>query len=136
LASKIINIDRQTHKLLETMNCFHWTYIGDRAQKTRVGLYHSADSGNVMLYCGKEIIVIDFCVLESKKYTFFIGDELCEVTIDRKGNAFYYGMEINTQADTPRNRRRKVIDRKDLVESAVMVSLFVGAIVLMCLGVA
>jgi hypothetical protein len=118
------------------MNCFNWTYIGDRAEKTRVGLYHSADSGNVMLYCGQNVIVIDFYVHDSKKYTFFIGDELCEVTIERKGNSYYYSMEINTQADTPRNRRRKVIDRKDLVESFAMMGLFVGTIALVYLGLA
>lgn len=116
------------------MNCFNWTYIGDRAEKTTVGLYHSADSGNVMLYCGQNVILIDFYVHDSKKYTFFISDELCEVTIERKGNSYYYGMEINTQADTPRNRRRKVIDRKDFVESFAMMSLFVGTIALVYLG--
>jgi len=116
------------------MNCFTWTYIGDRNEKTRVGLYHSVESGNVMLYCGQTIVVIDFYVFESKKYTFFIGDELCEVTIDKKGNSYYYGMEINTKADTPRNRRRKIIDRKDFVESVVMMSLFVGTIALVFFG--
>lgn len=116
------------------MNCFYWTYIGDRNEKTKVGLYHSAKSGNVMLFCGQKILVIDFYVFETKKYTFFIGDELCEVNIEKKDNCFYYGMEINTEVDTPRNRARKVINRKDFVESVVTMSLFVGTIALVYLG--
>ena len=69
-----------------------------------------------------------------KSIPFFIGDELCEVTIDKKGTAYYYGMEINTLADTSRNRARRIIDRKDFVESVVMMSLFVGTIALAFFG--
>lgn len=116
------------------MNCFYWTYIGDRNEKTQVGLYHSKESGNVMLYCGQKILLIDFYVFKSKKYSFFIGDELCEVNIEKKNNCFYYGMEINTKADTPRNRARKIIDRKDMVESLIMMGIFFGAIALVFYG--
>lgn len=122
------------HLFPKTMNCFNWTYIGDRNEKTSVGLYHSPKSGNVMLYCDKKILVIDFFVQESKTYSFFIGGELCEVTIEKEGNLYSYGMEINTKADTPRNRARKVLNRKDLVSSVVMMSAFVGAIALVYMG--
>ena len=110
------------------MNNFQWTYIGDFNQKHFVGLYHSVKSGNVMVYCNSNVLIIDFQVFNSKKYTFFIGEEMCEIHLERKKERFYYGMEINTQADTPRNRARKLIERGHLVDSLILMGIFLSIV--------
>ena len=51
--------------------------------------------------------MLDFRVLKSKEYSFFIDDELCELTIEKKGDHFFYSFEFNRKADTPLNRAIK-----------------------------
>ena len=94
------------------MNQYTWTYIGDAAYSETVGLYHSSKSGHLLIYVGKKIVVIDFKVLDSKTYSFFINDDLCELRLERKDLKMYYHFEINKEADTPRNQARKKVEQK------------------------
>lgn len=87
---------------------------------------HGAESGHLMVYCNSKIILIDFNILQSKTYSFFIEEELCELAIERKDNQFYYGFEPNIKADTPLNRKRKKRSRKDLYQSLA----FIGALII------
>lgn len=65
-----------------------------------------------MIHCNAKVIIIDFNVLESKTYSFFINQELCEIELERKGDTFYYHFHVNHTADTPLNRVRKARERK------------------------
>lgn len=57
--------------------------------------------------------MIDFGVTESKSYSFFLDDELCEVHIERgQGNQFHYRCNLNREAATPLNQMRKASERK------------------------
>ena len=58
--------------------------------------------------------MIDFHVLRSKKYSFFIEDQLVELSIDKEKNEYTYGLEVNDKVDTRRNRLLKKHDRKNL----------------------
>ena len=109
------------------MNRFNWTYLADTGKKHHVGLMHGAESGHLLVYCDSNIILIDFKVLEDKTYTFFIDEQLCEITIEEKNGQFYYGFEINKKADTPRNRLRKRIEKRHLKQSL----LFLGGIMIL-----
>ena len=73
---------------------------------------HGAESGHLMVYCNTNIVLIDFEILQSKTYSFFIEDELCELSIERKDDQFFYGFEINKKADTPLNRQRRKIEKQ------------------------
>jgi len=108
------------------MNRFNWTYLADNGSRHHVGLMHGPQSGHLLVYCNSKIILIDFKILENKTYSFFIEDELCELSIERKDNQFYYGFEPNIDADTPLNRSRKKRSRKDLYLSLA----FLGTVII------
>ncbi len=112
------------------MNQFNWTYLADNGKKHVVGIYHGAQSGHLLVYCNSKIIMIDFQVLQDSTYSFFIDDQLCELSIERREDKFYYGFNINTTADTPLNRIRKKIEKKHLLQSLG----FVAGLLLLVFG--
>jgi len=57
---------------------------------------------------------VDFKVRETKSYSIFIEEELCEIAIERQADRFVYGFDINKDVDTPLNRERKATDKKHL----------------------
>ncbi|MEZ4934823.1 MAG: hypothetical protein R2788_22170 [Saprospiraceae bacterium] len=46
--------------------------------------------GHLVIYVGKKISTIDFNVLDSKEYTFFIDNEFCRIRLERRGDQMYY----------------------------------------------
>lgn len=90
----------------------NWTYVSDTGRKFNVGIYHGSKTGHLVVYCNLRVVMIDFNVLDTKTYPLFLDDELCELTIEKKNNQFRYGFDINRKADTPRNRQRKVVEKK------------------------
>ncbi|MEM8907119.1 MAG: hypothetical protein AAGD05_04670 [Bacteroidota bacterium] len=112
------------------MNQFNWTYLADNGKRHHVGLMHGAQSGHLLVHCNSKIILIDFKVLESATYSIFIDEQLCEITIERKGDQFFYGFAINSKADTPRNRQRKKIEKKHMWQSMA----FLGTLLLIILA--
>ena len=77
---------------------------------------HGAESGHLLVYCDAKIILIDFEILEDKTYSFFIDEQLCEISIEKINEQFYYSFEINKTADTPRNNLRKKIERRHMIQ--------------------
>lgn len=110
------------------MNHYSWIYVGDAGHSHKVGLYHSNKSGHVLIYVGSKVVTIDFRVFESKKYAFFIEDELVRICLERKGDEMYYTFEIDKTADTPRNRARHIMERKYLKQFLIALSVFVGLV--------
>ena len=92
------------------MSQFNWTYLAPSGKKHHVGLFHGENTGHVMIYCNSKVVLVDFKVRETKSYSIFIEEELCEIGIERKADRFVYGFDINKEADTPLNRKRKAID--------------------------
>lgn len=96
-----------------------------------MGLYHGDRSGHVMLHCNLKVVQIDFSVKDTKMYSFFIEDELCEVILEkRKDGAFAYEFRVNKKIDTPRNRVRRVQEGKNRKYMAFIV----GGLVLLLAG--
>lgn len=112
------------------MNRFNWTYIDNRNKRHSVGMMHGAKSGHLLVYCDADIVLIDFKVLHSKSYSFFIEEELCEFNIEKRGKEYLYSFDVNTDADTPLNRQRKKIEKKHLHQSL----LFLGGALLLILS--
>lgn len=96
------------------MNKFNWIYVDDTGKKNTIGIMHSVKSGHLLIYCNTKIIRVDFQVFQNKTYSFFIEEELIEIVVERKGNQFAYGFDINKEVDTPRNQFRKQQERKNL----------------------
>ena len=81
-----------------------------------------------MVLCNGRVIVIDFNVLDTKKYSFLINDELCDLHLERQNGRFAYGLEINKQADTPANQRRRRRDRSHLIQSLLIAAVMFAVI--------
>jgi hypothetical protein len=90
-----------------------WIFLDDFGGRHRVGLYHGDRSGHVLVHCDARIVQVDFSVKESRTYSFFIEDELCEVSIHKEAQGFSYDFRVNKQVDTPRNRQRRAIERRN-----------------------
>ena len=107
----------------------NWTYLGDHGKKFQVGLFHGPRTGHVLIHCNSRVVQVDFNVRESRTYSFFLDEELCEIELARRGDRYSYEFHINKQVDTPRNRERKKRDRKHWKQSL----LFFGSLIL-CAG--
>ena len=95
---------------------------------------HGAKTGHLLIYCNSRIMVIDFHVLEDSSYSFFIDEELCEISIEKKGDQFFYGFEFNRTADTPLNRERRKIEKRHLIQSLLLLGGLALAVVVVIFG--
>lgn len=96
------------------MSQMTWIHIADDGSRHKVGLFHGDTTGHVLVYCNARIIVIDFNVTTSKKYSFFINDQLFDLEIEAKEGKFAYGFRPDQIADTPYNVATRKADRKQI----------------------
>lgn len=98
------------------MSQMTWTYVDDYGKSHKVGLFHGDHSGHLLIYCNSKIMFIDFNVLQNKKYSFFINDELCDIHVEKQKNSFAYGFEIDQKTETPRNTNRRKVERTNSIQ--------------------
>ncbi len=104
-----------------------WVLLDSHGGRHRVGLYHGDNSGHLVIHCNLRVVQIDFSVKESRTYSFFIEDELCELSLQKEPDGrFSYAFLVNKTVDTPRNRDRKA----DQHRNNRQVGLFIGGFVL------
>ena len=96
------------------MSQFNWTYLAPNGGKHNVGIFHGDKTGHVLVYVNSKVTLIDFKVKESKSYSIFIEEELCEINIEKKRVGYAYSFDINREADTPTNLLRRKQNRKHL----------------------
>lgn len=85
-----------------------WVLLDSHGGRHRVGLYHGDNSGHLVIHCNLRVVQIDFAVKETRTYSFFIEDELCELSLQKEPDGrFSYAFLVNKTVDTPRNRERK-----------------------------
>jgi hypothetical protein len=77
-----------------------------------------------MVYCNQKVVLIDFHVFDSCNYPLFLEDELFQIRVERKNGSYSYGLEIDKTADTPRNRLRKVVEKRQWRQLLVFVLAF------------
>ena len=71
-----------------------WFYTLPYGKKYEVNLFHGDKDHNVLIHCNGEIILIDFLVDQSKKYSFCVENHLVELSINRLENGtFDYQLE-------------------------------------------
>ena len=90
-----------------------WTVPGYGGKPFKVGLYHSAKKGHLLVYCNGKILIIDFGVTDTKDYSFMLGEELYELNIVKKGSGFEYIFNHNEAIETPHNLRREKTIKTD-----------------------
>ncbi len=108
------------------MNQLSWTYLADDGKQHFVGLAHGAESGHLVVHCNSKVVLIDFKVFDNASYSIFIDEQLCEIAIEKQEGQYFYSFEIDNQADTPRNRARKKLEKQHLLQSIA----FLGTLVL------
>jgi Fas apoptotic inhibitory molecule (FAIM1) len=87
---------------------FGWTVIANSGRRYRIGIYHGDQTGHVVVHAEGKVVITDFSVWDSKMYTFFVEDDLCEVAINKKKEGSYtYSCRINYEINTPLNAQRK-----------------------------
>ncbi len=112
-----------------------WVFLDDRGGRHRVGLYHGDQSGHVMIHCNLRVVQVDFSVKETKKYSFFIEDEFCEISLYKEPDGrFGYEFVVNKTVDTPRNRIRRVDERRIRKQMAILIAGFVIVIAASVMG--
>ncbi len=116
------------------MSQFNWTYLAPSGKKHHVGLFHGDRTGHVLIYCNSKVVVVDFKVRETKSYSIFIEEELCEIAIERQADRFVYGFDINKDVDTPLNRERKANDKKHLKQGFAFLAGLAVLITLILIG--
>ncbi len=70
-------------------------------------MYHGTSSGHLSIFVNQQIMLIDFGVFDSKSFSFFIEDDLCHIRLVRKKDRMYYYFEIDKEAPTGANQRRR-----------------------------
>lgn len=106
-----------------------WIYLDDFGHRYKIGLYHGRQSGHLLIYVNKRIVYIDFHVTSTKKYSFYVGEELIEIDLIRgSNNTFEYDFQVNKKIDTPLNRLRAKRDKRDLIHGLLFFAVFLSSI--------
>lgn len=100
-----------------------------------MGLYHGDQSGHLMIHCNLRVVQVDFSVKESRTYSFFIEDEFCEIRLFKENNGhFGYEFVVNKTVDTPRNRVRRVDERRIRRQMALFITGFLAVVLAGVIG--
>ena len=113
------------------MGQIRWTYVDDYRRRYHVGLYHGDRSGHLMIHCNTRIVVIDFNVRDTRKYTLYINDELFDIHVERQNGKFAYSFEIDERTRTPRNIKRWKSNRAELIKTIALAS---GLVIVLALA--
>ena len=116
------------------MGQFNWTYTSETGKQHVVGLFHGSRTCHLLVSCNRRIIQIEFHVLNSKTYSFFIDDQLLELQIERRDDTFHYHFNINREADTPRNRAWKATRKRNVAKAVLMLAAMVLFVALLGFG--
>ncbi len=99
----------------------NWTYVSHQGNHL-VEIKHFLESGNLAIFCDKQIIITDFEVFDDAEYSFFIEQELCRIVVKKTNiGEWAYKFEIVEDIDTPLNRFRKKRSRKYFVQSVLAI---------------
>ena len=110
------------------MNKAKWVYISGKGKRNIIGVLHSPRLGHFIIYCDKKIILAERKVFKPTSFSFFIDDELCIISTNIINGKFKYQIQFDTQTETPLNKVRKKINKKNIRYSLLaFLGLFIGA---------
>ncbi len=107
-----------------------WLYASPTSKRYKIGLYHGDRTRHVLLYINNKITIIDFAVKQDKTYSFFIEEELCELSLQKQEKFWSYDFTINTEVQTPANRQRRKRELRYLIYAIAFLILFIIIVVL------
>lgn len=96
-----------------------------------LGLFHGDDTGNLMVYLNNDIFLIDFKILDTKSYNFFIGEEFMRLSILKAASGFEYLLEVDKESPTPLNNAIKKSENEEqnlLLLGLILMSIILAAI--------
>ena len=105
------------------MNQFHWTYWDHFGGQHVVGILHGIKTGHLVIHLNSKVLIIDFNVFKSKKYSFLINEEICELQIKEGDSGFKYDLGVNEKQAAERKALKKKEEQKFLYQQ-------IGAVVL------
>ncbi len=105
-----------------------WKYVSSEGRTYYVGLFHGEETGHLLIYCGSNIVHMDFSVLQASTFSFLIDDDLCEVVVEPAKKGFSYQFFANREKEAARQEERKVRDRKYLKQTIIFGLVFFGVI--------
>ena len=111
-----------------------WVYLDDFGNRNRIGVYHGDRTGHLLIHCNSRIVQVDFSVKESRSYSFFVEDELCEISVVKEKQGFTYDFQVNKKIDTPRNRLRRADERRNRKHIALFLAGIVFLVTIAVLG--
>lgn len=76
------------------MSQLWWGFQDNSGKIYNVHLYHGDESGHVLVYVNDLILIIDFSVIVSKIYTFYINERLFTLSMTRENTGFDYRLEL------------------------------------------
>jgi len=106
-----------------------WKYVSSEGKTYYIGLFHSEENGHLLIYCGSNIMHVDFNVLQPSTFSFLIDDDLCEVVLEPAKTGFSYQFFANREKEAERKDQRKRLDRKHLKQTLFFGVIFVVVIV-------
>lgn len=115
------------------MNQFHWTYWDHFGRQHVVGILHGIKSGHLVIHLNSRILIIDFNVLKSKKYSFLINEEICELQIKEGDSGFKYDLGVNEEQAAERKALKRKENRQFLYQqigAVAVTALFLFSIAL------
>ena len=108
-----------------------WTYADNSGFHYNIGLYHGSNSGHVIVHCNENIVIIDFSILETKQYSFYVGQEFFELDLTKKPkNTFSYQLRINQKINSPLNILRRKYEKRYNLYSFLLGLIFFGTVAL------
>lgn len=102
-----------------------WKYGNLSGTDYEVSLYHGDTSGHLILYCGIEILKIDFSVKSDREYSFILGEELFKLNVKIHNSITKYQL-VNTT-------KNKIIPTKD-VRNYPTIHIVKAISLLICVG--
>ena len=96
-----------------------WRYTGTGSQVYNFGVYHGEDSGHLMVHCNNKVVLVEFNVLDSDTFSFFIEEDLIELAVMKTEEGFDYDLKINKEIDTPINRKRKT-EKRQIIKTVLI----------------
>jgi hypothetical protein len=102
-----------------------WRYRAMSGDSYDICLYHGEPSGHVVIYCGTEIIHIDFSVFEDHTYSFLAGDDLLELEVKYRDATPSYSLTRAADNNFVPNHTSP-----DRINTHTLISLIIAVVVL------
>ena len=116
------------------MSQYSWTYLGDSGRKFKISLYHGMRTGHLLVHCNGKVLIIDFKVRQSKRYTIMVDDEMLDLVLSRTGDEITYTLEVNNRKGSPGWERDRKDKRRNIKYGLIFLFVII-AIVLLILKV-